>query len=188
MKIFFKFLTILIFLLSCPICLAHPHDKQNKINNEHAENQRDEYFEDEDANPKHSVIHKILLYFPNRVFDLLDIFRLKARIGPGFDVGIQITEPIRLYAGGHAAIYAGLPGPRQKRILPIPIGAESKSGGALSVLDGIVKNNTGSDRSYSEIAAELQLILVGLEIGIDPLEIADFFAGLITFEVVEDDL
>lgn len=135
-----------------------------------------------------TALHQILLYIPNRIFDVLDIVRIKAKVGPGFDVGIQITEPVRLYAGGHTAIYLGLPGPRQERIIPIPVGAEAKAGGALSVLDGMVKSNTGTDYSYTEIALESQLLLVGIDVGIDLVEIVDFFAGLVFLEIREDDL
>jgi hypothetical protein len=135
-----------------------------------------------------NIFEAILLYLPNRVFDLLDIVRLKARVGPGFDVGFQITQPIRLYAGGHSAVYFGLPGPRQDRILPNPFGAELKAGGAFSVFEKIVSDNSGSDHSFSEIGVELQLLLVGVDVSIDPVEIADFFTGFVMYEIREDDL
>lgn len=170
-----KYLTIILLLTYSPLVLA-----------DNTKTESDEPRQEEEFNP--SILHQVLLYLPNRVFDFLDIFRIKARLGPGFDVGLQITEPVRLYAGGHSAVFIGIPGPRTERTIPIPIGAEAKAGGALSVLDGITEKNTGSKKTYSEINAELQLILIGLDIGIDPLEIADFFTGFICMEVVEDDV
>lgn len=142
----------------------------------------------ENNKDSHSVVSKILLYIPNRVFDLLDIFRLRVRVGPGLDAGIRVTEPLSLYVGGHTAIYAGLPGPRQKRTIPLPVGLESSSGARASVLDASISADTESRHSFTEIGVETQLLLVGVDIAVDPVEVLDFITGFFFIEIREDDL
>jgi hypothetical protein len=141
-----------------------------------------------DNKKKSSTLSTILLYVPNRIFDLLDIFRIRVRIGPGIGAGIRITEPLSIFAGSHAAIYAGLPGPRQTPEVPLPIGAEAVAGGRLSLLDGVYASDTSSRHSQTEIGIETQLLLVGIDIGIDPLEILDFLTGFFLIQIRDDDL
>lgn len=140
-----------------------------------------------------SILIDIALFLPNRIFDVLDIVKAKVRLGPGVDIGLQITKPVSFYLGSHTSVYLGLPGPREERFIPIPFGADSVAGASLSVLDATVKNDTtrGKDterKSQTEISAETQLILVGAEIGLDPLELLDALAGFIFIDIKEDDL
>jgi len=140
------------------------------------------------SSPPNSTLSTVLLYLPNRIFDLLDIVRARVRVGPGLGVGIRMTEPLSIYAGAHATIYAGLPGPRQERTIPLPLGAEAVAGGRLSVLNGIYCSDTSSRHSQTEVGLELQVLLVGVDISIDPVEFADFLTGFFLFELRDDDL
>ena len=36
--------------------------------------------------------HPILCYLPNRIFDMLDIVRLRLRVGPGISIGARVTK------------------------------------------------------------------------------------------------
>ncbi len=135
-----------------------------------------------------SIAQEVLLYLPNRIFDLLDIVRLRVRLGPGFDVGIRITEPVSIYLGGHTAVYIGLPGPRLEPAVPLPFGAEAEAGASLSYLNGTTDRDTGPRHSETNIGVETQIIIVGIDVGIDPVEIADFFTGLFLLDLRSDDL
>lgn len=81
------------------------------------------------------VVHTIVFYIPNRVFDLVDVVRVRARVGPGVAGGVRATEAADLYFGSYTSVYAGLPGPRMGREIPLPAGLESKSGVEASLAD-----------------------------------------------------
>ncbi len=61
----------------------------------------------------------ILWYVPNRVLDLLDIFRLRIRVGPGLAANFRITDYGAFYIGNYNSVYVGLPGPRSPHSLAI---------------------------------------------------------------------
>ncbi len=134
-----------------------------------------------------STLSTVLLYLPNRVFDLLDIFRLRVRVGPGIAAGFQITKPVRLRLGAHSSVWVGLPGARQRRSFPWPAGFQANARAAASVFSVSSDISTGPDHSYSEVSVEAHAAMVGLDVGIDPVEIVDFFAGIFLVEVREDD-
>ena len=135
-----------------------------------------------------SVTHKILLYIPNRIFDLLDIVRARVRVGPGIGVGVRVTKPLQLFVGTYTSVFAGLPGPRQDAEIPIPVGLESHNGADISLLEMSVDGGIGPDYSPAEIGVSAQVLIVGADIGFDPLEIVDFAAGLVFLDLVGDDL
>lgn len=171
---FFLAAAALIPVIPC-ISFAQEHD----VNSESAA---------EPQQSEHSAAAGILLYLPNRLFDLLDIFRLRARVGPGIGISIRATEFVDIYAGTYIAFFAGLPGPRQVATPPIPVGMESLSGFELSVLDLTVDGGLSPNYSDSELGLGLQLAVIGVDVGIDPVEIADFFTGLICIDIRQDDL
>lgn len=147
------------------------------------------------ASPAHAddggavdVVHKIVLYIPNRVFDLVDIVRVRARVGPGVAAGARVTEAADLYLGSYASVFAGLPGPRMGREIPIPAGLETKSGVEASVADATVEGTFGPGYSPTEVGLSLHPILVGADVGIDPVEILDFIVGIVNLDLRKDDL
>lgn len=135
-----------------------------------------------------SLLIESLLYIPNRVLDLFDIFRLRIRVGPGVSVGGRATELISGYAGTYGTFYAGLPGPRLRKTPKLPIGFESHNGASLSIVDVTVDGGIGPDYSATEFGFGTQLGIIGFDFGIDPVEIADFAAGIATFDIRDDDL
>jgi len=136
----------------------------------------------------HSFIVGTLLYIPNRVLDILDIFRLRVRVGPGIAVGVRATKVAQAYLGTYASVYAGLPGPRLRSFPKSPVGLESNNGASLSVVDATVGGGIGPDYSPTEFGAGLHLAIIGFDFGIDPLEIVDFATGILTIDIREDDL
>jgi hypothetical protein len=144
--------------------------------------------QEETASEGSSVLHQVVLYLPNRVFDLLDIFRVRAEVGPGLAAGVRATKAAQAYLGSHASIYAGLPGPRRKASIPLPVGLESHNGVAVSVLDATVNGGVGPNYSPTEFGVSIHPLIFGLDVGIDPLEILDFAVGLVGFDIKDDDL
>jgi hypothetical protein len=139
--------------------------------------------------PHKSFGHRLLFYIPNRIFDVLDIARARVRLGPGFAIGMRVTKYTDLFLGSYASAYVGLPGPRQTPRIPWPGGMESRSGLAASVADGTVTSYSANPRySSTEMGAGTQLILLGAELGVDPLEVFDFAFGLLFIDFREDDL
>ena len=135
-----------------------------------------------------SLGYKIVMFVPDRLFDLMDIVRLRARVGPGVAVGARVSKYVQAYLGSYFALYAGLPGPRSEAKVPLPIGVETLNGLKLSVLDATA--TTCFDPSYTstEIGVSAHLAVVGVDLGIDPIEIVDFFGGFIGADIREDDL
>ena len=84
---------------------------------------------------KEGTKHPILMYLPNRIFDLLDIFRVRVRVGPGISIGVRATTPISAFVGFHSSVFAGLPGPRGNAEIPWPVGIENRGGVQASVVD-----------------------------------------------------
>ncbi len=136
----------------------------------------------------HGVVHKLLFYIPNRVLDAVDIVRLRARVGPGLALGARATQVFSGYLGSYATIYAGLPGPRGKPTVKLPIGLESYNGIGVSVANATVSGGIGPDYGFTEFGVSAQLLIVGFDVGIDPWEIVDFATGLATVDPVGDDL
>lgn len=130
------------------------------------------------------IIKSIVMYVPNRVFDLMDIFRIRVRVGPGLSVGARATEVASFYLGRHNTLYVGLPGPRGRHKIPWPAGLENRGGIQASIADF-----TATKPYYDplEIGFEIQPVIVGVNIGIGPLEILDFLTGLLFIDVQDDD-
>jgi hypothetical protein len=139
-----------------------------------------------EADHGHSFGHVVLLYIPNRVFDLLDIVRARLRVGPGLAVGARATELADFYLGTYGAVWAGLPGPRGKPEINWPFGMETKSGVEVSVADATAEG--GVHYGSLEVGLGAQLLIVGFDVGVDVLEAADFVTGLLTIDIEDDDL
>ncbi len=129
-------------------------------------------------------MRKILFYIPDRVFDILDIVRLRIRVGPGISLGVRATKPLTAFIGPHMTVWAGLHGPRGRRWLPLPFGFEARSGAQLSVID-LAKS--GCYYGPLEVGFEFQLFLLGPNVGVAPYEVIDFIAGIFMIDLQNDD-
>jgi len=130
------------------------------------------------------VFTNILFYIPNRVFDVLDIVRLRLRVGPGISVGVRATKPLTAFIGPHMTVWAGLHGPRGKPRLPLPFGFEARSGAQLSVID-LAKS--GAYYGPLEIGLEFQFFLLGPNVGVAPYELVDCLLGFFMIDIQKDD-
>ena len=164
------FLILLVSILSGMTCLAGSEEKEPA---------------DEDKNA--SIGAKLLFYIPNRILDLLDMVRIRLRVGPGLAVDLRATKAADLFVGTYGSVYAGLPGPRMRRMPVLPVGLESRTGVEVSVADVSTGLGVGPDYSPTEIGAGIQLVIVGADVGFDPMEIVDFIGGFFLWDPRCDD-
>ncbi len=143
---------------------------------------------DEDRSEGHSLGHKLIMYLPNRLLDFVDIARLRLRVGPGAAAGVRATKVAQAYVGTYVSVFAGLPGPRMRRIPKLPAGLESYNGIDLSLLEASTGGGIGPDYSPTEFGASAQLLLFGFDFGIDPVEILDALSGFVLIDLRDDDL
>ena len=127
--------------------------------------------------------HRLLFYLPNRVFDVFDMVRARLRVGPGFGAGVRVTSALEVGAGAYAAVWGGIRGPRGEPEIPWPVGAESRAG----VKVGMGPDTEGPYYGAVEVGAGFQLVIFGLAIGIDPLEVVDLLGGIVLWDPVGDD-
>ena len=136
-----------------------------------------------------SAIGAVVLWLPNRVFDLLDVVRLRLRIGPGLGAGARVTEVADITLGGWSSVFVGIPGPRGRPVINWPIGLETYAGAELSVLDASTEDDEHAPNyGPAEVGLGLHLLILGLEVGVEPWEAVDFIVGLAFFDPVGDDL
>lgn len=132
--------------------------------------------------------HPVLMYIPNRIFDILDLVRLRVRVGPGLTVQARATDALDVVLGAHATIFAGVPGPRGSPRINLPVGIETFAGAEVSAVGN--KTEAGWSKPYYgplEVGAGVQAAILGLDLGIDPLEILDFAAGIVFLDLLDDD-
>ncbi|WFB35928.1 hypothetical protein P3T73_17380 [Kiritimatiellota bacterium B12222] len=132
-------------------------------------------------------ISKTLWYLPNRVFDFVDMFRLRLEVGPGIGVGARFTDDFSFYGGNSKNVYLGLPGPREKVMFPALMGLEEKRGVVLLGVDASDVLPHPPDYEYSEIGASVHLLVIGADVGFSTVELLDFFAGWIGKDYQHDD-
>jgi hypothetical protein len=136
---------------------------------------------------KPGLVGKILWYLPNRVLDLMDIFRVRAKVGPGLEVGARFTDAFSFYGGASHSVYAGLPGPRNDPEWPAFLGLQHQKGMVLMGVDATDVMPYPPEYEYSEIGLSAHLLLVGADIGVSPVEFFDFLAGWFGVDVRDDD-
>lgn len=136
----------------------------------------------------HSFLHKLAWYIPNRILDAFDMVRLRVRVGPGVAADVRVTKMASVFAGTYATVYAGLPGPRNRRMPKLPVGLESKNGVEISVIDATVSGGIEPDYGPVECGFGAQILLVGFDFGIEPFDILDFITGFFFIDLRRDDI
>lgn len=135
-----------------------------------------------------SVGHALLWYIPNRISDILDIVRLRLRLGPGLAVGARVTELLDFNLGGYGTVWAGIPGPRRARTFNWPVGFESMAGVEFLWWDGTTHGHGGPHYGAVEVGLGAQIVLIGFDLGVDVWEIVDFVTGIVFIDPVADDI
>jgi hypothetical protein len=139
------------------------------------------------ARTDRSVGEVILYYLPNRIFDILDVVRLRVRLGPGLAARVRATEGVDVGVGSYTSVYFGLPGPRQQVELPQIVGKESYTGIELGPGDASVRNDVDPNYADTEFGVSVQAALIGIDVGIDPFEVLDFLVGIPLIDFRADD-
>ena len=124
----------------------------------------------------------VLLYLPNRVLDLCDVARFGVDVGPGVGVDVRVTKWAQAVAMMKASVGVGY---QTFRHLPI------SAGGVTGVGIGPVALEAGEHTWYRadwDVRAEAHVLLVGAHAAVDLKEIADFFVGFLTIDLMDDDL
>jgi len=136
----------------------------------------------------HGVGHRLLFWIPNRVFDVLDLVRLRVRVGPGISASVRATEIVDVNIGAHATIWAGLHGPRSEPEIPWPLGVETLATVEVSAAEaGSDEGRFGPQYGPLEVGAGAQLAIIGLDIGVEPYDALDLLAGIFLFDPKGDD-
>lgn len=177
------FAIILLAILVTPVL---SEDVQTSKDNEKVTGFKKESSAIEQGKESNSFI-AVLLYLPNRILDITDIFRVRVRVGPGIAAGVRITDAADLYMGSYVSMYAGLPGPRGRKLPRSPIGAESYNGAEISFAEATTGFGFGPDYAFSEVGLDAQIALVGFALSIDPVELVDFIVGIFTIDIMNDD-
>lgn len=133
----------------------------------------------------HSLAGEVLLYLPNRILDIFDLFRARAKLGAGLSATAHAGKS-GWDAGHHDGVYVGMPGGRNRTTPKLPLGFESDPGSPPG--DALFPGpETGPDRADTEVGVGGFLGLVGVELGVDYMEWVDFFGGFILMDPKHDD-
>jgi hypothetical protein len=137
---------------------------------------------------KPSIGHRLLYYIPNRLLDIVDVFRLRARLGPGLAASARATEYISFFGGTYNTVYGGLPGARSPEKWRSPVGFERYKGIVFFGVDATDVTPYGPRYTPAEFEVGAQLLILGADIGFEPVELGDLLAGLVLFDPIGDDL
>lgn len=129
----------------------------------------------------------VVWYIPNRAMDLVDVVRLRLKVGPGFGVTARATDFAAFYAGSQKTAFVGFPGPRYPDTFRYPFGLEYQRGLVIAGVDASDELPHPPRYGFSEVDLGLHLGIVGAEVGLDPFEIADFLAGWLFMDLRGDD-
>lgn len=129
--------------------------------------------------------HKLLFYIPNRVFDVFDVVRARVRIGPGLAVDARVTKYGDVFAGGYGTFWVGIPGPRTEPKIPLPLGVEGRAG--IGITDLVDVASEGPTYGYGEVGVGVQALIVGVDVGVDPVEALDLILGFLFVDLTGDD-
>jgi len=177
-----KIILSLVFLLSSLIVVdvrAEDNDEFYTIANEDEVIQYNATIEPESS--RHTFLHRLLMWIPNRILDVWDILRFDVGVGPAFGGVVRVSKY------GQAA-FRGV-APMSVRVgdfgREVPFMIETSNEIALG--PDIVKSR---DRKVciGEIGAGADVLLAGAYGGVCLDEVVDFVAGFFFLDVSDDDL
>ena len=127
------------------------------------------------------VWSQILLWVPNRVLDLIDIFRLDVGVGPSFGAVVRVTKYGQL--GYRQMAPASLRIGDFGRQMPVLIESSNEFGVGPAYVDS-------ADRKVcdGEIGLGADVLVAGAYGGVCVDEFADFVAGIFFIDLKDDDI
>jgi hypothetical protein len=153
------------------------------------------------------VWESIALYLPDRVLDLLDIVSFDVHVGLGVYANVHVTRAMQFGAGARGV--AGI-GWHDQRSLGLELQGEAglwalafaseAYGGLLTGTSGVVAGGQGLTglveptdmvfqeyRDYWAVGAGVTLLVVGVDVDLHPVELADALVGFTTIDFLHDD-
>jgi hypothetical protein len=138
--------------------------------------------EESPAEDAPGILTRVVCYIPNRVLDFLDIIRLRAKVGPGLGAGVRVTDYTAFYAGSENSSWLGIPSERQA-----PWGRDQRHGLVLLGVDASDDLPHPPNYGTTEVGGSVHLVFVGVDAGIDLVELGDFFIGFFGLDPRGDD-
>jgi hypothetical protein len=130
-----------------------------------------------------SVLAGVLLYVPNRILDLGDLFRLGVDVGPGVGFDLQATRLVQVKLLSRLSVGVGY---QTLRHLPVKASADAAFG--VGPVGGSPSGGLGWYRSPTDVRLELHLLVLGAHVAVDPVEWVDLPLGLVGLDPAHDDL
>jgi len=154
-----------------------------------------------------STLKKVLLYIPDRILDLADIFSLEFSVGGQLGVEAWITRGFQVSAYTGMTVGLGWLGKKQfgvqnSQLFNLGLGPfgvyrnytdQSGTGGDKNSSDIFYLHKPSRDvyqkyQDYWSVGFRVGLIFFGFRFEVHPYEIYDFFAGIAGFDPGNDDL
>jgi hypothetical protein len=123
----------------------------------------------------------VLLWVPNRVLDLIDIFRVDVGVGPSVGAVVRVTEYAQ--AGYRQMAPASLRVGDFGRQMPVMVEASNEIG-----VSPLFKQSKDRSLCPGEVGVGADLLLVGAYGGVCLDEAVDFLAGIFFIDLKDDDL
>lgn len=124
---------------------------------------------------------KTLLWFPNRIIDFIDIFRVDAGVGPAFGAVARITKY------GQVGYRSMNPGSLRfgdfGREPPVMVESSNEFGIGPAFVPSKDRNIC-----VGELGAGVDVLLIGAYVGFCPEELVDFVLGIFTLDIMDDDV
>jgi len=138
--------------------------------------------DEEEEEEEQSTLATVLLYIPNRIFDLFDMVRAGVNVGPGLGLDVRATKWAKVQLISDTSVGVGF---QSLRHLPVCARSQMKLGLAfISTPSMDLLNWYYGDY---DVRVELYLLLVGAHVAVDMGEIVDFLGGLFLWDPMEDD-
>jgi hypothetical protein len=124
---------------------------------------------------------EVLLYIPNRVLDLIDVFRVDVGVGASVGGVVRVTEYVQ--AGYRQMLPVSLRVGDFGRQFPVVVESSNEIG-----ISPAFKQSADRDVCEAEIGLGLDILLVGGYGGVCMDELADFIGGIFLIDFKNDDL
>lgn len=124
----------------------------------------------------------LILYVPNRLFDLFDVVRAGVSVGLGLGVDLTATKYLNATLMTKASVGVGY-----QTLRHLPIEAASYAMIGVGPVKAAADPGLAWHRSPGDIRVELFLFFLGGHLAVEPFEVFDFAVGIIGFDPMQDD-
>jgi hypothetical protein len=155
-----------------------------------------------------NFLARLVLWAPNRVFDLLDLVTFDVHLGLGVYANLHLTRALQAGAGfrgifgvgAHDQRIVGLNTEGEAGVAALAFGTESVSGSAVGLPGGAAggadkmiglhrpsNHIYQSFRDYWAVGFGLTPGFVGVDFDLHPVQLADFLLGVLFIDFAKDD-